>query len=450
MSFDAFVRRLFERAKDEGFEDCEVYYASGDEFSAKVFEGNVIDYNVSSALGLGFRGLFGGKMGYASTQVLDEEAVELLVTGAKTNAELIESDDVQFIYAGDKNYPVLDVYNPALDSLSAAEKIELGLKLEKATLERDKRIGQVEECCVMSSNGEKRIINTKGLNVRFQDNMIGAYTIPVAREEGKVNTGMSYDFRRDVKELDIEKLAKDAVDEAITMLDAKPVDSGVYKIALRYDAAASLLATFSDIFSADAAQKGLSLLNGREGEVIASDCVTLMDDPLYKGALSATPFDAEGVAAKTKAVIEKGRLTTLLHNLKTANKQNVASTGNAAKGSYASPVSVAPSNFYFAPSKMSFDELIKAAGEGLLITDLEGLHAGANTVSGDFSLGAKGFRIEGGAVKEAVNQITLAGNFYGLLKEIEAVASDLKFGLPGVSCVGSPTIFVKALSVAGK
>jgi PmbA protein len=76
-----------------------------------------------------------------------------------------------------------------------------------------------------------------------------------------------------------------------------------------------------------------------------------------------------------------------------------------------------------------------------------GMHSGVNAVSGDFSLGAKGFMVENGKIIRSVNQITIAGNFFELLKDIEAVGNDLDFGS---DCFGSPTLLVKALSVAGK
>ena len=214
--------------------------------------------------------------------------------------------------------------------------------------------------------------------------------------------------------------------------------------------AGSLLATFSGMFSADNAQRGLSRLKGREGEVVAASCVTLMDDPHRPGSASSTPFDGEGVATAPKAVIRGGVLTTLLHNLKTAHKQGVTTTANASRPGYASPVGVAPTNFFFEPSDADFDAMLQKLGDGLLITDLQGMHAGANAVTGDFSLAAKGFAVEGGRIGRAVSQITVAGNFYQLLQDIEAVGADLEFRIPGVSCFGSPSLLVKSLSVAGK
>ena len=94
--------------------------------------------------------------------------------------------------------------------------------------------------------------------------------------------------------------------------------------------------------------------------------------------------------------------------------------------------------------------MLARMGEGFLITEISGLHAGANQISGDFSLLAKGYAVHDGKKAEAVKQITVAGNFFEVLKDVVAVASDLEFGLPGGCLVGSPTVWVKALSVAGK
>lgn len=226
--------------------------------------------------------------------------------------------------------------------------------------------------------------------------------------------------------------------------------SGAWPVVFRRDAVRSLLSTFCGVFSADNAQKDLSLLKGREGEKIAAECVTLVDDPHMAGSVSSTPFDGEGVPTRRKELISEGVLTTLMHNLKTAKKQGVSSTGNAARASYASAVGIAPTNFYIAPGSASFEEVLAQAGEGVVVTQLQGLHAGANAISGDFSLGAKGYRIRGGKLDRAVKQFTVAGNFYQLLKDVETVGADLEFGMPGAARIGAPSLLVKGLTIAGE
>ena len=449
MDRNAFVSRLLASAAQRGVAG-EVCYENGESFEVSVKNGEIHQYNVADGMGLGFRVLKDGHTGTASTQILDEDALTQLLDGAVENAELVESEDRQFMYPGDDEYPELDLCNPELAAMGATAKIEMARELERLTLAQDPRIQQVEECAVFSSVNERALVNTLGLDVSAKAALLGGYVVAVARDGDKVNTGLKMFFTMDPAEVDLVAVARAAAQEALDGLDGAPVPSGKYRVLLRNDVAATMLSTFSDIFSADNAQRGLSRLKDREGEMIAAECVTLMDDPHRAGSASSTPFDGEGVATRVKAVIEGGKLNTLLHNLKTANKQGVKTTANAARGSYASTVGVAPSNFFFAPSDTGFDAMAAKVGDGLLITDLQGMHAGANPITGDFSLAAKGFRIEGGKVTGPVNQITVAGNFYEVLRDIEAVGADLEFRAPGVSCFGSPCLLVSALSVAGK
>ena len=449
MERSEFIRRLFERARALDPEaQCEAYFSQTSEFEAEQRQGELVNYSVSDGGGLGFRVLTKGRMGYASTQILDEEAVDQLVGGAMENAALVEDEDEQFIFPGSASYPEVDAFHPALEALGAAEKLEMARKLEALTLAQDPRIDQASGSVFYASE-LRGLSNTHGLELTQRRNLLGGYVEAVAREGEKVNTGVKLFFAASPEALDLEAAAKAAADEALAGLSGAPAASGKTRVLLRNDMARTLLATFSGMFSADNAQRGLSRLNGREGELIAASCVTLTDDPHVPGSAASAPFDGEGVATARKNVIEAGVLKTLLHNLKTAKKQGVETTANAARGGYGGPVGVAPSNFYILPSQQSFDELLAQMGEGLLITELQGMHAGANPITGDFSLAAKGFAVRGGRVCEPVAQIIVAGSFYDVLKDIEAVGADLEFSLPFGTSYGSPSLLIRELSVAG-
>lgn len=449
MDRDLFIQELLKRGVERGVAS-EVCAEAGSSFEVQVKEGEVLEYSVSDGAGLGFRVLKDGHTGTASTQILDDEALEQLVDGAIENAGLVASKDEQFMFAGSDKYPEINLYNPAIDEIPAADKIEMALKLEELALSQDPRVQTVEDCAIFSSSEMRTLTNTLGLNVSSKGSLLGGYVSVVARDGEKVNTGMEFFTTMDPGDVDLEKVAKAAVKEAVDGLNGRPVSSGKYRVLLRRNVAATLLSTFSGIFSADNAQRGLSRLKGQEGQVVASESVTLMDDPHRLDSATSTPFDGEGVATYVKPIIERGTLKTLLHNLKTAKKQGVQTTANAARASYASPVGIAPTNFYFVPSDDDFDAMLQRTGDGLLITDLQGMHAGANAITGDFSLAAKGFTIEGGKLGRAVCQITVAGNFYQLLRDVEAVGSDLEFRIPSTSRFGSPSILVSELSVAGE
>ncbi|MBO4924907.1 MAG: TldD/PmbA family protein [Clostridia bacterium] len=454
MTIDAFINAVLKEAQDQGILAAEIYLSSNDSFRAMCVKGQISNYTVHDTRGLSLRGLYKGKMGYAATEAFDEEAVGQLVRAVKESAELTEDDDVQEIYQGDDQYPRVDNYNPALDRVEESRKLQLILDIEKKALAMDERITALNYNMISTGSGETRIVNrvvadgkAHGLDLRYRDNTAVCYASAVAKAGERVSTGSGFEVTRDFDKIDPEKIAKDAVEEALFMLEAEPVPSGAYRAIIENKCMPDLLATFAGVFSAESAQKGLSLLSGKEGEIIASEAVTLMDDPLLPGGLASQPFDAEGVATRTKAVVENGRLTTLLHNLKTARKANAKTTGNASRAGYAGMVNVSPSNFYFKPGEKTLAELMADMGDGLVITEVSGLHAGANAVSGDFSLIAQGYTVKDGKKGRPVDRITVAGNFFQLLRNIRAVGSDLIF--PG-SAVGSPSVDVGEIQVAGK
>lgn len=447
MNFLEFKNLLFEKSKIAGFNECEIYFSDGESISISVYEGEVEKYNLAKSFGLSFRGKIGGKMGYSYTEILDEAAVDMLINSAKNSANLIENDDETFIYGGDKIYSEVKTYSEELENVNPGEMIDLALDLEKEAKNYCDKVVNINGCKISYSSSNYGIYNSKGLELTNKDNILTSYVVPVVQDESGKNDGVGYVVASSLDEVKPKEIAAQGVEEALSKLGGKSIPSGTYNTIIYNEAMVQLLETFAGTFSADAAQKGLSLLKGKEGEMIASPIVTIVDDPLMDGGLASAPFDDEGVATCTKELVYEGKLNTLLHNLKTANKQGVKSTGNGFKASYASSVGVSESNLYLRKGEKSLEDLMNTINEGVIITDLAGLHSGANTVSGDFSLAAKGFYVENGKKTFPVEQITLAGNYFDLLKNITDIGNDLKFPM---SNVGSPSVIVKELSIAGK
>ena len=445
MEFNLFKEKLFEEANKAGFEEYEIYYADGESLSINIYEGEVEKYKLNTAFGLSFRGKINGKMGYSYSEILDEEAIKTLIENAKSAALTIENDDVKFIYEGDKEYKEIDCFKKELEGINPDKYIELALQMEKECKKQCDKVINFSSCAIGYGKSTYGIINSKGLNLKNERNSLSAYVIPIIEADGEKYDGMGYVLAQKLDDIKPDELAKQAIEEATSRIGGKSIPSGNYKIIINNEAMVSLLGTFSSIFNSEQAQKGLSLLQGKEGEIIASDIVTLIDDPHLKDGLGTCSFDDEGVATYTKEIVTNGKLNTLLYNLKTANKAGVKSTGNGFKSSYASTVGVSETNFYIKPGEKTFDELCEIVKDGVIITEFAGLHSGASSVTGDFSLAAKGFMIENGKKTFPVEQITIAGNFFTLLKDIEEVGCDLKFPM---SSIGSPSIIVKELSLS--
>ena len=447
MELNLFVKELFSKAQEEGFSEYEVYYVDRESLSISVYKEEVEKYNLNNSAGLSFRGKFGDRIGYSYTEILDEDAIEMLVKKAKENVLAIENNDIQFIYEGDKEYKEISTYHEELEDIQADKLINIAISMEKEAKKYCNKVESFSGCSVSYSSGKYGIINSKGLNLSNKSNLLTAYVVPIVKDLDKMYDGCGYVVAKSLNDVKPDKIAKMGVDEALSKIGGTSIASGNYKVIINNEAMVSLLSTFAGIFSGDAVQKGLSLLKDKEGEIIAADIVNLVDDPHLEDGLASVSFDDEGVATLKTYLIKNGKLNSLLHNLKTANKAGVKSTGNGFKSSYASPISVSPTNFYIEPGINSLEEMTKKINKGLIITDFAGLHSGANSITGDFSLAAKGFYIEDGIKTHPVEQITVAGNFFTLLNNIEEIGSDLKFPM---SSVGSPSIIIKELSIAGE
>ena len=437
---------LFEKGKEAGFDDMEVYYQKNKSFNIKIFESEILNYSIAEQEGLSFRGLFNKKMGYAYTEKVDETSVEMLVREAKINAQIIDSDDEEFIFEGSKEYKQVENYNPSLEQVSTEDKIDLAFALEKEAQNFDERVEKVDPCMYSESSSESIVVNSKGLELKDRANLAILYAGVKVKDGEDIKTSSSYKMTNAFSKFDIKKIAKEAVEEGVSMLGAKAISSGDYRTVLRHDVASDFLEAFTSIFSAEAVQKDLSRLKGKLGEKISNEIITIVDDPFMKDGIASTGFDSEGVATKYKKLIDKGVLKTFIHSLKTAKKDGVEPTGNGFKG-YKSSISIGPTNMYIQAGTTSFDDMISDIEKGLMVTEVQGLHSGLNTISGDFSLSASGYLIEDGKVDRPVNQITIAGNFFDMLNDVEDLADDLKFGM---SAIGAPSMKIKNLSVAGE
>ena len=447
MDMQKFKTKLFEAAKNAGLDEYELYAKRNTSFGVNIFEKEIDEYKSEQSFGVCFRGKIGGKMGYAFSEKIDDTVIGFLVDSVKQNASVIEDPEEEFIYGGDPSYPEVVCYNPALNDVTANAKIEAAMAMEDAVKATDGRVQNVTYCYVGGSETEITIANTKGLNVQSKSNNIAAVAeAQVVGEDEQVKVAYDVYAGLDFAKLDPAAVGQRAAKKALASLGASPVPSGKYAVVFHREAASHMLSTWTGAFSADQAHKGFSILAGKLGEKIAADCVTIIDDPLLPGKPGTTPFDSEGVASRTKTVVDGGVFQTFLHNTKTASKDGVAPTGNGFKHGYSLPVDIAPTNFYIRPGADSHDTLLKKMGDGMVITTLEGLHSGANETSGDFSLSAAGFLVENGKVSRPVDQITISGNFFSMLKDIVAVGSNLEFNDDSTA---APSLYVGQLDIGG-
>lgn len=445
MTFQEFKNCVIARCEALGIADYELYYQTAESLSVSAYQHEINQFSGSLEGGVCFRCIYNGRMGYASTEHLSAETAAMVVERALDNATCLEAEEPVFLCEGGKTYAALTQEQPQLPGTDAL--VSKVLETQEKLYAADPAV--IDGCTTqgVAERSEIAIYNSHGLDLRDETTLVGLVAIAVVSN----GTEMANDAQIALGKLDAidnEALTKKAAQTALSSLGGEPAPTGQYPVIFDPEAMSDLLSTFSSVFSAENARKGLSKLAGKEGETVAASCVTVVDDPAYPGSFLQRSFDAEGCPTFRKEIISGGRLNTLLYDLKNAALSGRETTGNASKANYDAPVGIRPFTLYLAPGSISEEELLKKAGNGVYINSLAGLHAGANAVSGDFSLQSAGFLIENGVKTNHVKSFTVAGNFFDLLKNITCLADNLTF--PGMGTVGAPSALVEGLSIAGK
>ncbi len=444
MNFEKIKELLFAEAAKMGLTEYDVYFKMSEELSADALNREPNAFGLGKSGGVSFRCAVDGRIGAASTECLEETELLALVPRAAANAAVTDPDEEPIFFAGSASYQTTTAEKKPLPD--TAELRRAAMTLQEQLYGANDMVTDGTTSAVGAAEVTVSLANSKGLSLSHTASLEYSYAEAVVNDgkepsDGSAIAGM----------IDPEKsgIAAKAVHEAVSSLGAGHVKTGTYDIILSAGQVRSMLGTFAGIFSGKNALLGLSLLKGKEGTKIASECLTLMDDPFYAENSMQMPFDAEGVATTEKALIDQGVLQTLLYDLTTAKKVGVSTTGNAARGSYADPVSIRPFCLRIAPGEYTPDELLARLGDGLYITELKGLHAGADAVTGDFSIESAGFVVRNGKKAEPVHTFTIAGNFFTLLTAIDGVANKVEMGIPSVTVMAAPDILVRGVSVAG-
>ncbi len=447
MNFSEIQEILADAAKQQGISHYDVYYVKNNSVSVETFKEEISSFGSENSIGLCFRCLIDGKFGYASSEKITKEELCALVAKAAENAAYIEAEDKAILFEGAPTYR--EVKNEVLPMPSAAELCDLALKIQKQTYAESEYVTDGTESSVGATEISVDLCNSYGLSLHKEAYVYSAVAAAVVGKDGESED--AYEYRLGKSFENTKELSETAVSKALSKLGAKELESGTYPIVISGKQMSVLLDTFSGVFSGKSAKLGLSLLKDKEGEKIASELVTLVDDPYSDRLVAKTPFDAEGVPAETKNIIKGGILQTLLYDLSTASAMGKKPTANASKAGYASAIVISPYYLGMEAGESSFEELLAEAEGGIYVTELKGLHAGANAVTGDFSIESAGFRIENGKPAGPVKSFTIAGNFYDLLKDITRLSNQVTVGVPGVfHAVGAPDVLLKNVSIAGK
>lgn len=436
------VERLLTGRQLDGYE---IMVSGSRDLAIEVKEGKVDAFRCAEPFGIAIRLQAGQGLGFSYSTATDPEALSRMVEGALVAARTQSPDPWYTLPAPYAAYPELPwLYDPELALTDENVKVARALELERLVLSADPRVKRVRKCSYGESVYRTLIRNSHGLSAGYRGSYVTCSVSAVAEGDGDAQTGWDFDFSPSFSGIDLERVAAGASRKATGLLGARSMQTMRCQVLLDNRVAAGLLDVLSTSFLAEYVHKGKSLLCGRVGEEIFSPLVSVRDNGILASGMGSAPCDGEGVPQQDTPLITAGVLDGYLYDSYWGKRMGAASTGNSVRGGVKSPPRTGVHNLHIQPGDADLAALVAGVQRGVLITDVMGMHT-ANPISGDFSVGASGFYLEGGGVRYPVKGMALAGNLLELFRGVDLVGNDLRFFGPS----GAPSLRIAELDVSG-
>ncbi len=394
--------------------ETEVSFGTGQNVSVRLGETENIEYNRDK--GMSITVYFGQQKGHASSSDLSQKALKDSVEAACNIAKYTAKDE--FCGLADASLmateiPDLDLHHPW--NVSVEEAVEIAKACEAAALEVDnKRITNSEGAGVSNSEAVFAYANSHGFVGGYASTRHSMSCSVIAGEGDNMQRDYWYTSARDQLDMDsAQSVGKLAGERSIRRLGARTIQTGQYPVLFEAPLASGLISSLIGAISGGSLYRKSSFLLDSLGKQVASSLLNILENPHLKKGVASSPFDNEGVATKSRQLVENGVLQGYVLSSYSARKLGMQTTGNAG-GSH---------NLIVQSTGQDFAGLLKLMGTGLLVTEVLG--HGLNMVTGDYSRGAAGFWVESGVIAYPVEEITIAGNMKDMLSQTTAIGTDV-------------------------
>lgn len=439
-------RSLIDMALDGGAKLADVVYSDSITRTVSMRDGDLENSKSAQSGGIGLRVVDqDGRQGIASSNCFDHGSLRQIVSWSLDNCALSEPDQWVTMASpslcdGEED---LDLWDDKVRLISCEDRVDMCAQMHKEASARDPRIVSVRSSSWSDGFGCSYYLNSLGISSWHRGSIVAAGLSLVAEEGEAMEIGGAGDHRRHLEDVDLSNIVDKAVKDTVCALNGRPISSGRYDLFLPPDAACSILDVLSEMFFASSVQRGRSPFRDRIGETVATPCLNIVDDGRLVRGMGSSSLDGEGTPCGRKVLISDGNLRGFLHCLGSAKRDGAFSTGNGFRGISSNP-DVDVTNLFIESGEHDPSDMISSIDRGLWVSEFLGLHT-VNSVTGEFSLGAKGMSIENGIIKGPVSGITVAGNVLDMLKAISHVGNDLRF----FGDMGAPSLVVRDVALAG-
>ncbi len=437
------LEKIIEFAKKNGADSADAILNTGTSFSVSAQDGEIDKYKLSGSSVIGIRTIKDNKVGLSYTEAMDNESLEFAAKAAIENAINTDVDEYQKISIKSDG-DLISESKFKKEDISTQEKIDFCLKLESEVQKRDKRVQAVPYNGLSEGESATYYLNSLGTFGFDTEYYTSCYTSALIHEGSDNSMHYHSSMGRKLADLNLEECVEESLLHASNWLGAQPIKTGAYDIIFTEDSLQTVLGSFGNMFSAKAAIEKTNPFAGKLGDKVAVEELSITDMPRYEKAFFHYEFDSEGVKREDLQLIENGKLNSFYHNSATANFYKTQTTGHASRGPK-SAMGTGGTTKVIQPGKTSDSTITN--GEYLEIHSLQGIHSGANAISGEFSFGASGYLCRDGKRITPVKGITVAGNFHRMLLNIKAIGD--KIYATGDRGFFSPKIRFNQISIAG-
>jgi PmbA protein len=433
---------LITDARKAGAEAADAIVVDGTSVSVTSRLGKLEQLERSEGGDIGLRVLIGKRQAIVSSSDRSREALKELVDRAVAMARTVPEDPYCGLAAPDqlaKSLPTLDICDSA--EISAETLIEKAKACEAAAL-AVKGVTNSEGASASWGKSQVAIAASNGFARAYESSGSSMSVSVIAGEADGMET--DYDYTSAVYFADLKTPAEVGVNasmRAVRKLGGRKVSS--QKVPVIFDArvARGLVGHFLGAINGSSIARGTSFLKDAMDTEVFGTGINIFEDPHRNRGLRSKPCDAEGLPNKRRALIDQGKLTTWILDLRSARQLNLAPTGHGSRGT-GSPPGASTTNVWLEAGGISPEALMGDIKDGLFVTDLSG--QGVNSVTGDYSRGAVGFWIENGQLTYPVHEITIAGNLKDMFQRLTPANDlDLRYG------IDAPTVRIEGMTLAG-
>ncbi|MBN2227586.1 MAG: TldD/PmbA family protein [candidate division Zixibacteria bacterium] len=357
----------------------------------------------------------GGKYSGHSTNDFDKERLEEFIEEAVAMTKYLGQDPFRSLpdpkYYESQKQIDLKLIDSAYADVTSEMRVKLAKDICDAVYDYGKNIITATSEYGDSHYGSVKVHSNGFEGVREGTEFYDGVKVTIDDGAGGRPSDYGYSEKRFVKELESpEASAKLAMERVNQRIGTRKMASGTYDMLVENRAASKLVGSMQYPLGGSALHRKDTFLDGKLGEKIASDKLTMIDDPLIVSGFGSRLYDGDGMAARKRTIIDKGVLTSYFIDWYYSRKLEME------------PTTGGSSNLVFAYGDKSLDQMIAGLNKGIVVTSFIG--GNYNSTTGDFSYGLFGRYVESGKIVHPVSEMTVTGNYKELWNQLVEVGND--------------------------